>query len=229
MSSQILTHLPPRNLVQSIFRLLKNDAMQTFLNVIHISVAGCRPVTRQRILLTTFIFVFSLVGTKPCPADILNLKSFSLRANISDSSILGKDQTEKFDEYDVALHFELPWKHYSAKGWGIGTQLMTSAGMIKGSGERALIVSLIPELTLGSNDGRFSLIVGAGGALMSRQRFGTQDFGGPFQFALTAGFRLPLYKNLGIGYRFLHYSDASVNGSDTIGADLHMIEFSYLY
>ncbi|WP_074749335.1 acyloxyacyl hydrolase [Halomonas caseinilytica] len=30
-----------------------------------------------------------------------------------------------------------------------------------------------------------------------------------------------------MGYRFLHYSDAGVNGPDTNGANFHMIEFSY--
>ncbi|XKE46946.1 acyloxyacyl hydrolase [Halomonas organivorans] len=68
---------------------------------------------------------------------------------------------------------------------------------------------------------------GAGAALFSRHRFGEQDFGGPFQFALTLGVGVPLYRHLGLGYRFLHYSDAGVNGSDTTGVDFHMIEFSY--
>ena len=64
---------------------------------------------------------------------------------------------------------------------------------------------------------------------MSRYEFGTQDFGGPFQFALTAGAGFQVYKGLGLGYRFMHYSDASVNGGDTIGADFHMIELSYWF
>lgn len=72
-----------------------------------------------------------------------------------------------------------------------------------------------------------TLDLGAGGALFSKYRFGTQDYGGPFQFALTLGLRMPLYKKLGVGYRFMHYSDASINGPDTIGADFHMIEFIY--
>ena len=89
------------------------------------------------------------------------------------------------------------------------------------------IPSLIPEVTLGSADGRYTLDLGIGEALLSRRRFGTQDFGGPFQFALTSGVSIPLYKKLRLGYRFMHYSDAGVNGFDTIRADLHMIEFIY--
>ncbi|WP_083235907.1 acyloxyacyl hydrolase [Halomonas caseinilytica] len=43
------------------------------------------------------------------------------------------------------------------------------------------------------------------------------------------GVRVPLYRRLGVGYRFLHYSDAGANGPDTTGADFHMIEFRYRY
>jgi hypothetical protein len=109
----------------------------------------------------------------------------------------------------------------------MGTRLMASVGTLRGAGETALVVSLIPELTLESEDGRFTLDLGVGGALFSRHRFGTQDFGGPFHFALTLGIGVPLYKKLGLGYRFMHYSDAAVYGSDTTGADFHMIEFIY--
>ncbi len=150
-----------------------------------------------------------------------------MRARVSEQTVLGEDAPEDFEEYDVAANFELPWKSYSASGWGMGTRLMASAGILRGAGENALVVSLIPELTLGSQDGRFALNFGLGGALFSRHRFGTQDYGGPFQFALTLGVGIPLYKKLGLGYRFLHYSDAGIHGSDTIGADFHMIEFSY--
>jgi len=107
--------------------------------------------------------------------------------------------------------------------------LMASAGILRGAGKDALVVSLIPELTLGSEDGRFTLDLGVGGALFSRSHFGVQDYGGPFQFALTLGISVPLYKKLGLGYRFLHYSDASVNGPHTIGADFHMIELNHRF
>jgi hypothetical protein len=73
------------------------------------------------------------------------------------------------------------------------------------------------------------LDAGAGGALLSRHRFGTQDFGGSFQFALTMGAGVPLYERLGLGYRYLHYSDAGIHGSHTTGADIHMVELTYRF
>lgn len=170
-----------------------------------------------------------LVATSPSVADDLELQSLSLRARLSEKTLLGDEAPEDFEEYDLSANIALPWERYATSGWGVGTRLMASAGGLRGAGDSALVVSVIPELTLGSEDGRFLLDLGAGGALFSRHRFGAQDFGGPFQFALTLGIGIPIYRHLGVGYRFLHYSDAGVNGSDTTGADFHMIEFRYRY
>ena len=160
-------------------------------------------------------------------AEDLSLQSLSMRSRVSEQTILGEDASEDFEEYSVSANFGLPWKSDFTSGWSIDTRLMASAGFLRGAGENALVVSLIPELALRSKDGWFTLDLGVGGALFSRHRFGTQDYGGPFQFALTLGVSVPLYKKLGMGYRFMHYSDAGVNGSDTTGADFHMIELSY--
>ncbi|MDX2448640.1 MAG: acyloxyacyl hydrolase [Desulfobacterales bacterium] len=180
-----------------------------------------------RLLLLSFIW--SLLVPAPSYSEEMRLLNLSFRARISGATILGEQQPEEFEEYDLAANFGLPWLRYPSSGWGVSTRLMASVGIMRGAGENGLVVSLIPGVALGSEDGRFFFDVGAGGALLSRYRFGTQDYGGPFQFALTVGAGFPLYKRLGLGYRFLHYSDAGVNGPDTIGADFHMIEFSYWF
>ena len=173
------------------------------------------------------IFICCLFAPTQSFSEDLDLQSLSMRARVSEHTVLGKVAPEEFEEYDVAVNFALPWQSYSTSGWGRGSRLMASVGILRGAGEDALVVSLVPELTLGSEDGRFTLDLGIGGALFSRSRFGAQDYGGPFQFVLTLGVSAPLYKKLGLGYRFLHYSDASVNGPHTIGADFHMIEFNF--
>ncbi|MDP6968776.1 MAG: acyloxyacyl hydrolase [Gammaproteobacteria bacterium] len=171
----------------------------------------------------------SLTAPSPDHSKNLSLLSLSIRTRVSEQTLLGEDAPESFKEYDIAANFRLPWQDYSTSGWGIGTRLMASAGMLRGAGESALVVSLIPEFTIGSEDGRFTVDLGIGGALFSRSRFGVQDFGGPFQFALTLGASAPLYKQLSLGYRFLHYSDMGLHGSHSTGADFHMLEFSYRF
>jgi hypothetical protein len=173
--------------------------------------------------------VLCLLAPWPSRAEDLRLLSVGMRARVSGVTVLGDVQPEAFQEYDAVVNFGLPWGRYSQSGWGAGTRLMASVGALRGVGETALVVSLIPVLALGSQDGRLTLDMGIGGALLSKYRFGTQDYGGPFQFALTLGAGVPLYERLGLGYRFLHYSDAGVNGSHTTGADFHMVEFTYRF
>ncbi len=159
----------------------------------------------------------------------LSLQSVNIRATISSIDVLGDVTMKPFREYGMAANFRLPWAWYSQSDWGAGTRLMVSAGALYGGGETALVVSLIPLVAFGSQDGRFTLDIGAGGALLSRHHFGMQDFGGYFQFALTAGVGIPLFERLGVGYRFLHYSDAGINGPHTTGADMHMLELTYRF
>ena len=165
----------------------------------------------------------------PSHAEDLRLLSIGIRAGVTGVDVLGDETPGEYEAFDAVATFTLPWGLYSESGWGAGLRLMTSAGAFRGEGETALVVSLIPLLALGSQDGRFTFELGAGGALLSEHQFGTHDFGGPFQFALTMGVTVPLYKRLGVGYRFLHYSDAGINGDHTTGADLHMIEFTYRF
>ena len=111
----------------------------------------------------------------------------------------------------------------------MGTRLLTSAGVLSGADKTALVVSVIPVLALGSQDGQFTLDLGAGLALLSKHHFAQQDFGGNLQFALTFGVGVPLYRRVGVGYRFMHYSDAGLYGPDTIGVDFHMVELIYRF
>ena len=143
--------------------------------------------------------------------------------------MLGKEAPESFREYDVVASIRLPWQRYSPSGWGIGTRLLASAGVLHGADTTALVVSAIPVLALGSQDGRFTVDFGAGLALISEHRFAQQDFGGPLQGALTFGVGVPLYRQVGVGYRFLHYSDWGAYGPDCIGVDFHMVELIYRF
>ena len=162
-------------------------------------------------------------------ADEISLLNLSFRTRISGATVLGDQQPEEFNAYDFSANLRLPWTRELDSDWELGTRLMTSAGILRGAGESGLVVSVIPGLAIGKKDGGFSVDAGAGAANLSKYQFGSQDYGGPFQFALTVGAGLPVYKHFGLGYRFVHYSDAGIHGGDSIGADFHMIEFSYWF
>lgn len=175
--------------------------------------------------------IFALCVLAPCPsrAGDLDLLSVGVRARVGEKRVLGKEQPESFREYDAVASFRLPWKGNSASSWCVGTRLLASAGAIQGADKTALVVSVIPVLAFGSRDGRFAVDLGAGLTLLSKRRYAQQDYGGPLQFALTFGVGVPLYRRTGVGYRFLHYSDAGIYGPDTIGADFHMVELTYRF
>lgn len=173
------------------------------------------------------LLLVALLAFRTGHATELRLLDYGLRASVSGENVLGAEQPEDFQEYDATASIAVPWQGYTFAGVETQIRLLTGVGAMRGAGKTALVVSLIPVLAFGSHDERYKLDLGMGGAMLSRARFGSQDFGGPFQFALTAGAGLPLYQRLGFGYRFLHYSDAGLNGSDTVGADFHMLELSY--
>lgn len=186
------------------------------------------PLSPVRALIVALAIVtpFSLMPAASQAADV-ELLSVGARARVGEKRVLGKEAPESFREYDVAATLRLPWQYYTPSGWGVGLRLMASGGILQGANKTALVVSAIPLLALGSEDGRFTLDVGAGLALISEHRFAQQDFGGPLQGALTFGASVPLYQRVGVGYRFMHYSDWGAYGPSSIGVDFHMIELSW--
>jgi hypothetical protein len=165
----------------------------------------------------------------PAHAAEWNLLSIGVRAQVWDQTVLGRDQLEAFDEYDVVATLRMPWAGRSWSHVEMSARLLASAGVIRGASDTAFVASAIPALAFTHRKVPVTIDFGAGLALLNDYRFGDQDYGGPVQFALTAGISVPLYRQLGIGYRFLHYSDAGLYGSHTVGADFHMIELSYAF
>jgi hypothetical protein len=161
----------------------------------------------------------------------MELMAVGLRGGISvrGESPLGEQMREDFVGGDLFGIFRLPWSRYSASGWGVGTRLITSAGALSALDKVALVSSLTPVVAFGRRDGAITVDVGIGGALLSAHDFGRHDLGGPFQFVGTAGVSVALVGPLGLGYRFQHYSDGTIYGSDTRGVDLHMLELTFRY
>jgi hypothetical protein len=173
----------------------------------------------------------ALLSAGICYGGDRDLMAIGLRGGISvkGESPLGEQMREDFVGSDVFGVFRLPWEWYSTSGWGVGTRLITSVGALSALKKVALITSVTPVLALGTQNGRFTVDAGIGGALVSAHDFGRHDFGGPFQFSATAGASVVLFRPVGLGYRFQHYSDGTIYGSNTRGVDLHMIEITYRY
>ncbi|WP_169903070.1 acyloxyacyl hydrolase [Paraferrimonas sedimenticola] len=180
----------------------------------------------------SFYRIATIVGALLLPAQALassfTPESVGIRARFSGATTLGKPQPEEFKAYDISADFRLPWRG-DWETWYLGGSLMTSAGYLSASGQDSLVVSVTPKIRIASKHDGVYFDAGAGGAYLSRHQFERQDFGGAFQFSLTVGAGVTLYKGLGLGYRFMHYSDGGLHGSNNVGADFHMLEINYRF
>jgi hypothetical protein len=140
------------------------------------------------------------------------------------------DKAGALDRVDVFWSWRSPYAWEFTPGWDVGARLNASVGAMRGQGETGAVGTLVPTLAIGDTGDVFSFETGVGVALFSKWEYGTvEDFGGPLQFILDLGVNYRVYKRLGLGYRFQHWSDGGIHGADNRGVEMHMLEFSYRY
>ncbi|GKS58599.1 hypothetical protein YTPLAS18_21260 [Nitrospira sp.] len=87
----------------------------------------------------------------------------------------------------------------------------------------------MPTVALSGWNGFVSFDAGVGLGFFSRESYGTQDFGGHVQLALTAALQFHPISHAIAGFRFEHFSDAGVYGPASLGLDLYIIEVGYKF
>jgi len=154
-----------------------------------------------------------------------------LRTGFSGSSpLLGKEQKYNFRLYDVAALWRLPWQRpLGDTGLRLETRLITSAGAITGGGDTGFMGTVVPDLALTAWNGRVSLDAGLGLGFFPKYHFGTQNFGGPVQIVGTVGIGFNVWTHAYAGFRLQHFSDATIYGSNTLGADMYIFEVAYRF
>jgi hypothetical protein len=142
--------------------------------------------------------------------------------------LLGKQQREVFRLYDVAAIFRLPWQWpLDAGKWNLRTGLITSVGLLEAAGDAGAMVTAVPDLILTGWNELISFDAGAGAGLFSRHQFGSQNFGGPAQFVATIGIRVSPFTHSYAAFHLLHFSDAGLYGSASVGVDMFIFEGGY--
>jgi hypothetical protein len=137
------------------------------------------------------------------------------------------EERHKFNQYDVFGTFGLPGSWEWPRGWAGRYLWFASAGMLQGGGENGFITTTGPEVEFTRRDWNISLEFGTGLAFISDRQFGDQEFGGHVQIVAQGGISYHFPGNIVGGWRFQHFSDAGLYGSNNRGVDLHFIEFSY--
>ncbi len=161
-------------------------------------------------------------------ADDFQLLNAGVRGGVDGFNVFGGDEDEHFEQYDLFATASLPWSTYWESGWGFSTRLMGTTGVLTGASESGFVGTIVPLLAFGPKDSILALDFGVGAALLTRYKYGEQNFGGAFQVAVTFGLRVPVYRGFGVGYRLAHMSDAKIYPNGT-GVDMHMLELSYTF
>lgn len=182
-----------------------------------------------RPLLPRILLLLCAFAAPPAHAADWDLLSIGVRAQVWEKNTLGRQQPEGFEQYDLTAAVRIPWEGRSGRSWSMSARLLGSMGALRSADYSGFVASAIPAVAFAHGKVPVSVDFGVGLALLSRYRFRDQDYGGPLQFAVTLGIGVPVHRRVGIGYRFLHYSDARLYGSHTVGADFHMLEFNYLF
>lgn len=155
-------------------------------------------------------------------AEDAGFSALGLRVGIS-------THTEKFDftSYEAFAVYRLPWTWRVFSDWFLSTRINGSAGVIMQDDDAELISSLGPGIALGRPKGRLSLDTGGGITILSDYKIGSHDFGGPTPFTVFGGISYRLVRNVAVGYRFHHISDAGI--FDGKGLNRHLLEISYRF
>lgn len=173
------------------------------------------------------LLVLALGACVPAAAADLELQAIALRFPVGEGRVLGKEQPLSFQEYDAVATVGLPWERPFGGAWNVTARMLASVGALRGPGETTVVASAIPALAFVHRDRGLAIEGGVGLAVLGRYDYPGQDYGGHAQFAIAFGVSMPVWRRFGIGYRFVHYSDAGAYGPQTIGADFHMLELVY--
>jgi lipid A 3-O-deacylase len=133
---------------------------------------------------------------------------------------------ENFEQYEIVANWPLPWKWRWAGCIQVETRLNTTAGVLAGEGETAVLGTLGPAFVFGADNRRLEVIAGSSLTFISRHRFDEEDFGGFFQFTHHVGLRYRFTERVSAGLRLQHMSNADIYDHNP-GLDLGMVTVSY--
>ncbi len=142
---------------------------------------------------------------------------------------LPPQEKHDFQQYDVFGILGFPGSWEWPRGWEARYRWYASAGVLHAAGENGFISTTGPGVTFTKWDWNVSLEFGTGAVFVSKQHYGKQDFGGHVQILGHGGVFYHFPGNIVGGWRFQHFSDAGIYGSNNRGVDLHFLELSYRF
>jgi|SRR5882724_4553050 len=165
----------------------------------------------------------TLLRAVPARSEELHLESAGFRYGFS-----ARAHTADFKQSEAFVNWDLPWRWDLFSRWHLQWRLDCSAGWLGGNREDAAIFSSGPSLLVRRDHIPLSLEFGANPTLLSRDTFGSKDFGTPIQFVSYGGLDLNLWRHTRFGYRYQHMSNAHLDGHNP-GLNMHMFQVSWRF
>ncbi|UFS70029.1 acyloxyacyl hydrolase [Geomonas sp. RF6] len=137
------------------------------------------------------------------------------------------EKDEYFHQYEVYTEYGLPWHWRGASGWGVSTKFNLALGALYGGHTTSFVGSFGPSLAFDRNGRGFQFEIGPDFAVLGRDRFGKQNFGGLGLFQGHGSVSYIFDNGLGISYRAQHTSNGGMYGPGNPGYDLHMFGVSW--
>jgi len=149
--------------------------------------------------------------------------SVGTRGGVSFNSSL-----HRFSQAEAFADMNLPWHWDFYSDWRFQPGLDASAGWLNGEHANAFVGTVGPVLEL--RKGTFPLVLEGGSSptLLSRDRFGSRDFGEAFQFTSHIGLAWDITDHIRLGYRFQHMSNAGISSVNP-GLNVQMLTVSYRF
>jgi lipid A 3-O-deacylase len=156
-------------------------------------------------------------------AENFRLESAGVRGGLS-----APHNGQQFNQAEVFVNWNLPWGWDLGKEWHLQSRLDLSAGWLGDRDNRATIGTVGPSLVLSRERLPVSLEGGVSPTFISRQDFGTKDFGTDVQFTSHLGLNWDFAAHWRLGYRFQHMSNANLAASNP-GLNMHVFALSYRF
>ena len=182
------------------------------------------------VLITLGFFLFLPgVSHSQSPKE-LEILSIGIRAgnNLKNVAIPPAEKID-FHAFDVMAIVGFPGSWEWPRGWEARYRWYASAGMLKGSGEKGFIATFGPGVAFTKWDWNLTLEFGTGTVFVGKEHFGDQDLGGPVQILGQGGIFYHFTGHITGGWRFQHFSDATVYGNHSKGVDLNLLELHYRF
>lgn len=120
----------------------------------------------------------------------------------------------RFYHTEAFINWDTPWHWELGRGWHLQTRLELTGGWMNGRGEDAAFGTVGPGFVASWKDIPIVFEAGISPTVLGREQFGNTDFGTVFQFTTHGGLMWNVTRRVGVGFRFLHLSNADIGPSN---------------